>query len=73
MSKNKYEDPPFGGRSQRKTRKSVKANHPGEKLVTITNDTTAVERVRVSVARALVATGQWRYCPKKFKLETVNP
>jgi hypothetical protein len=51
-----------------RTRRGVKANHPGEKLVTVTNGVKK-ERVSRSVAANRVATGSWKYCPKKFKLE----
>lgn len=56
----------FGDGSRKGTRKGVKANHAGEKLVNVT-DGVDVKRVRRSVALAMVNTGSWRYCPKKFK------
>jgi len=59
----------MGGQSGgRGTRKGVKANHPGIKLVCITDDE-RVKRIRRDVAETLVSSGTWRYCPKKFKLE----
>lgn len=49
------------------TRKGVKANHPGIKLVNIT-DGKEIKRMRRDQAATLVAQG-WNYCFKKFKLQ----
>ena len=62
----------FGEGNVRKgTRKGVKANHPGEKLVNVTNGE-KIERITRKLAAQRVATGQWKHCPKKFKLETIQ-
>lgn len=58
----------FAEGSRKHTRRGTKANHAGEKLVNVTNDI-EVKRVRRSVAAQLVATGEYRYCPKKFRVE----
>lgn len=54
-----------------KTRKGVHANHPGVKLVNVTNGE-VVERVSRTVAAQRITaeriTAGWRYCPKKFKI-----
>jgi hypothetical protein len=51
-----------------KTRKGVKANHPGIKLINITNDV-EVRRIPRNIADKLVKTGEWRFCPKNFVIE----
>lgn len=49
------------------TRKGVKSNRPGIKLINIT-DGAVVRRVGRNIADPLVASGGWKYCPKKFKI-----
>lgn len=64
---NKFAEPTFGGHARKGTRKGVKANHPGVKLVTIENGIEK-KRVRRDIADGLVKSGQWRYCAKNFEL-----
>lgn len=64
---NKYEDSVFGGRSGRGTRKGVKANHPGVKLINVTNGT-EIRRVKRTIAEELIRVGGWKFCPKKYKI-----
>lgn len=59
----------FGeGKIRKGTRKGVKANHPGEKLVNVT-DGKDIKRISRKIAAMLVTNGGWRYCAKRFKLE----
>jgi hypothetical protein len=57
----------FVGGGGRRTRKGTRANHPGVKLITVT-DGIQVKRIPKTIAIDLVATGNWKYCPKKFKI-----
>lgn len=66
-NKYKYENTTFGGKQKGGTRKGVHPTPLQEKLVNVTNDQ-EIRRVRRSIAENLVKTGEWRYCPKKFKL-----
>ena len=56
--------------SQKTTRKGTKANHPLGRLVSVTNEI-EIRRLRYAQAYLLVDSGDWRFCPKKFKLEPV--
>lgn len=50
------------------TRKGVKANHSSSGLVNVTNGE-VVNRVSRLIAAQRVASGEWKYCPKKFKIK----
>lgn len=50
------------------TLKVVKSKY---RLVNVTNDI-AIKRVRHDVATRMVATGEWRFCPKKFVIQAVS-
>lgn len=64
---NKYDDTTFRGGTKRGTRKGVKANHPGIKLINVTNGED-VKRIPRPIAEELVSSGDWKFCPKRFKL-----
>jgi hypothetical protein len=61
----------YAGNGDRKaTKKGTKANHPMGRLVNVTNGK-EIRRVRFAQAYLLVDSGEWQFCPKKYKLEPV--
>lgn len=54
-----------------KTRKGTKANHPGIKLINVTNGE-QIKRLPRNIADDLVKSGGWNYCPKNFVIGEKN-